>query len=259
MSEKRDQDELDLTSPNFNPLKALENPDKVRIPCPSAPVFDNISSFIETPEGIFPKPKRESKVAKPKDPSLKAGSSKDQQSNNESEDTKDIRLLRDCKNVLTRMERTVKGPLTFLKKCMDEKLRVKVYTRGAVQVRGFCVGFIVAFDKHMNLVLKDVFETWTRKRKRKLLFLDAVSETESATEEFKDLNILSTRSEQSEKHNQRKKLNESKPKVVVRKRLKRKEICERHIDQILIRGEQIVIVTLDTNPNYQIFENEMKS
>lgn len=35
-----------------------------------------------------------------------------------------------------------------------------------------------------------------------------------------------------------------KPKTVVRKKLKRKEICERHVDQLLIRGEQIVLVTL---------------
>lgn len=35
-----------------------------------------------------------------------------------------------------------------------------------------------------------------------------------------------------------------KSKTVVRKTLKRKEICERHVDQMLIRGEQIVIVTL---------------
>ncbi len=35
-----------------------------------------------------------------------------------------------------------------------------------------------------------------------------------------------------------------KKKIIIRKRRKRKETCERYLDQILIRGEQIVSVRL---------------
>lgn len=35
-----------------------------------------------------------------------------------------------------------------------------------------------------------------------------------------------------------------KPRIFIRQQFKRKELCERHVDQLLIRGEQIVYVTL---------------
>lgn len=46
-------------------------------------------------------------------------------------------------------------------------LILQVYTRSAASIRGFCVGFVEAFDKHWNVVLKDVFETWNRPRKKR--------------------------------------------------------------------------------------------
>lgn len=42
----------------------------------------------------------------------------------------------------------------------------QVTIRSAASIRGFCIGFVEAFDKHMNLVLKDVYETWKRPRKK---------------------------------------------------------------------------------------------
>lgn len=63
MSEKRSKEELEFSSSHFDPLKALKHPDKVKLPCPSAPLLDNVSCFIETPEGIFPKPPRLPRVS----------------------------------------------------------------------------------------------------------------------------------------------------------------------------------------------------
>ena len=45
-----------------------------------------------------------------------------------------------------------KGPLNILKRSVQEKLKVKVFTRNVRGMRGVCVGYVVAFDKHMNLV-----------------------------------------------------------------------------------------------------------
>ena len=40
----------------------------------------------------------------------------------------------------------------MLKKALIEKRRVKVLIRSAVQMRGICTGFVVVFDRHMNMV-----------------------------------------------------------------------------------------------------------
>ena len=79
-----------------------------------------------------------------------------------------------------------------------------------------------------------------------ILILDSLA-IEGTSEDIKCGNFLSRGSEPDEKYNPRRAVIVNKPKVIVRKRLKRKEICERHIDQLLIRGEQIVIVTLETS------------
>jgi small nuclear ribonucleoprotein (snRNP)-like protein len=35
-------------------------------------------------------------------------------------------------------------------------------------MRGYCVAFLTAFDKHWNLALQDVREVWTRRKSRKV-------------------------------------------------------------------------------------------
>jgi len=35
-------------------------------------------------------------------------------------------------------------------------------------VRGYCVAFLAAFDKHWNLALEDVREVWTRRKRNKV-------------------------------------------------------------------------------------------
>lgn len=35
------------------------------------------------------------------------------------------------------------------------------------------------------------------------------------------------------------------PRWIVKRRLKKKDVCERHVDQLLIRGEQVVTVMLE--------------
>lgn len=35
-------------------------------------------------------------------------------------------------------------------------------------LRGYCLAFVVAFDRHWNLALEDVTEVWTRPKRRKI-------------------------------------------------------------------------------------------
>lgn len=48
----------------------------------------------------------------------------------------------------------LRGPLGVMRRCMTENIKVKVITRNYKHVRGICTGYILAFDKHWNLVRK---------------------------------------------------------------------------------------------------------
>ncbi|KAL1132022.1 hypothetical protein AAG570_011632 [Ranatra chinensis] len=50
--EEKDES-LDMLSPRFDPLKALYAPEKVKVPCLKAPLYDNTSKFGLGPSGIF--------------------------------------------------------------------------------------------------------------------------------------------------------------------------------------------------------------
>jgi len=52
------------------------------------------------------------------------------------------------------------GPLGMLLQCMKQQTRIRVIIRNVADIRGFCVGFLQAFDKHMNLVLRNVLEEY---------------------------------------------------------------------------------------------------
>ena len=45
---------------------------------------------------------------------------------------------------------------------------LQVFIRDMAGIRGYCLAFVAAFDKHWNLALEDVREVWTRKKKNKV-------------------------------------------------------------------------------------------
>lgn len=81
------------------------------------------------------------------------------------------RVIKQRRTVLARMSEigNSRGPLSRIATFCHRKERVKVYIRSAASVRGYCEGYIIAFDKHWNLVMNDVNEVWTRKNKYKSL------------------------------------------------------------------------------------------
>uniref|UniRef100_A0A3B1JAQ1 LSM11, U7 small nuclear RNA associated n=1 Tax=Astyanax mexicanus TaxID=7994 RepID=A0A3B1JAQ1_ASTMX len=70
------------------------------------------------------------------------------------------RKQRARKNVLTRMPLHEGSPLGELNRCVQERIRVKVHIRSFKGLRGVCSGFVVAFDKFWNLAMVDVDETY---------------------------------------------------------------------------------------------------
>jgi small nuclear ribonucleoprotein (snRNP)-like protein len=51
--------------------------------------------------------------------------------------------------------------LALLSEYYHAKQRIHVVTRRAASIRGYCEGELVAFDKHWNLILYNVYEEFT--------------------------------------------------------------------------------------------------
>ncbi|KAB0802092.1 hypothetical protein PPYR_04278 [Photinus pyralis] len=204
---------LDFFSEKFDPLKAILTPG-VSPPIVDAKVYDNTSQFYQ----FYLNPNKQI---------VKAGSSKSQERHTEPErkwlphqlPIPSKRKTRIEKNVLTNME-TIKGPIKLLTKCKDERIQIKVWTRHSHGIRGYCIGYVTIFDKHWNLGLEEVTETWTRPKRRKI----------PAGMEMQECEISKGRLVP--------------PPIKVIKSDEKFETCERHIDQLVIRGEQIVMIAL---------------
>ncbi|TRY75514.1 hypothetical protein TCAL_11209 [Tigriopus californicus] len=144
------------------------------------------------------------------------------------------------KNVLTYMERqaTKGGPMAFLSECVNQRIRVKVVVRGAVSIRGSLEAFVLAFDKYWNLVLSDVDELFSRKRRGPSMFTD-----QDATE----ANVWTWRNPNRPKGSQKKRTPVKTEQVGsttlhILKTRRKTELCQRHLPQTLLRGEHIVTV-----------------
>ncbi|XP_043274659.1 U7 snRNA-associated Sm-like protein LSm11 [Venturia canescens] len=207
---------LDLSSKKFDPVKALYS-QKLVIPMPSAPVYDNLSKYESVLTGSAAGPSK----AKEKSSEADKGDAPKRkflphqgpvQARN-----RDGWTGAGEKNILGKMKNTL-GPLSMMYECMEKKTRVKVYTRSARGVRGFVEAYVAAFDKHWNLALQDCLEVWTRKVKRKA---PALGLPEVVKFEVRDEDV---------------------PKVIVKDSNGKEETLERHVPQMLLRGEQIAII-----------------
>jgi len=207
---------LDLTSKTFDGKKAIYS-DTIDGQLSEAKVYDSVEQCIA---GIYGKDK--------KPPPKKDNNGES------SEEVVERRFLpqqmpvasdrKAFRHVLTRMDEFTTGPLGTIRKWSDEKVKVKVWTRGINEIRGFLTGFIEAFDKHWNLALVDVDEHFNRKRKRK---------TYSSGEKMKKKLVPADLPVQF-------KIGTSIMRII---RIQGNyEVCVRHVPQVLVRGEQIAMI-----------------
>lgn len=130
---------------------------------------------------------------------------------------------KDTRNVLTRIDQNVTGPISLLHKFYIEQTRVKIYTRKEHGIRGYVTGIIEAYDKHPNLVLKQCKEVWTR---RKYDFSDnntCFGEPKDCSDKLKSLGFVI-------------------PEIEVKSINRKKVECERYFERMLIRGEDVVLI-----------------
>lgn len=222
------EDKLNVTTESFDPLASIYSESGIDIPDPSAPIFDNVESFVS--KVVKPAETKKSNEAKP-------STSGPVPSRRFTEDQMPVpgrkKIVR---NIFTFMQKQSEGgPMSVLSRCVEKRVRVKVVTRKLNGARGFCTGIIVAFDKHWNLALIDVDETYSRLRHRK-------PEADALSDEMESkLNVAPA----TKNAMKRETVGESTVQIVKTRRST--ELCQRHVPQVVLRGEHVVLVQpLDT-------------
>jgi len=148
---------LDFRSPAFDALKALYTPGLMP-PNPRALPLD----YVDKCRSLLPP--GDSNYSSPVD---RSGPSKTQAAREQQAQRTCTAAARQAQAALRTSplqaiaDEVRKGPLMILKRAYEERLMVRLVTRHACGVRGVAVGTLVGFDKHMNLLMRDVEETYT--------------------------------------------------------------------------------------------------
>ena len=209
MGDKLDSS-IDPTSEDFDPELALY----AEVELPNVKIYNNVETMMATlNRGERPKPKPKPPDKKPSKDEIKATQEFLQLTH------KPARQPR-LRTLLSRIEATggYKGPMACLVTYMKQHRRVKVWTRNFDSIRGNCTGFLVLFDKYWNLVLSDVEEVYWMPHHRKGLVtgMDQLSLTEGC-------HVKLGKNHQNVQQ-------------------KNKDVVLRHIPQLLIRGDNVVMV-----------------
>ena len=202
-------DKLDHTSSSYDPLLSIYSNEEV--PDQSAPIFNNVEEFVKKYEGqqMDQKPGT-SKSSKKKE----VTSTTSRQFTVEQMPVQGPKKKE--KNLLTFMESQKLGPMAILQKCVVNQTRIKVHVRKLDGIRGTCLGILIAFDKHWNLAMMDVDETFNRRRnpRPEINHDKKLSRTEKVGDST--IRVLKIR--------------------------RSTELCQRHVPQIVLRGEHVAFV-----------------
>ena len=161
---------LDFTSPKFDPFHALSAPERIVTEAnPSiflsssssaSQKLDNISKFralLPTcdPQRIEPKSKATQK-RKTTDKNNEEQTDDKQKKQQQQQQTRVPMFL----SMVSKYEHKSSGPLSLLYSILQNRQRVRVMVRYVDCIRGTLTGYLVAFDKHFNMILKDVDEVY---------------------------------------------------------------------------------------------------
>lgn len=275
MSEPQEQtssdEELDVTSSKFNPLKALYS-EKFKIPFPDARKFDNVATFLsrlkqaggaldaDLDKAVTHHKKKEIKevqeVNKEKYHVTVSGRTflKEQGLFFNAVNWKLLNhffsftapVYRGPKakykrDIFVKMETAI-GPIALLNKFRMNRTRVKIYIRKEHGIRGYITGFIETFDKHYNIALVDCIEVWKR---RKYKFSESsvslLGQPEDCSNLLKSMRIN---------------VPEISTKSVDRKVVE----CTRKIPQLMLRGENVILIGEDiSQPKSDKAQSTVKS
>jgi small nuclear ribonucleoprotein (snRNP)-like protein len=136
------------------------------------------------------------------------------------------------------------GPLSLLYTIHIKRQRVRVMIRYNDCIRSTLTGYLLAFDKHMNMILRDVDEVYTP-RVTKLYHGMGLSKGELEFQRrtcIVDGRIGFGGSQYNKKNNVKESLSAVSSLSDSESRSRRMKVKQRHCQQILVRGDNVVMV-----------------
>lgn len=163
---RKDSKVLDFKSVRFDALYALNAPKNIvreanPIPMAQNTKLDNISKFRSflpksDPQRLEPTTKKVSAVSAQKTGTASKKSNPNCNMDEETKKKKTPLFL----SLASKYESPNSGPLSLLYSIISNRQRARVMVRYVDCVRGTLTGYLIAFDKHFNMILRDVDEVY---------------------------------------------------------------------------------------------------
>ncbi|KYQ88271.1 putative small nuclear ribonucleoparticle-associated protein [Tieghemostelium lacteum] len=167
-------DIFNVLSESFDALESLKNGHLVKLPYPNIKPLDNINKarallppndpnfihFIAKPTSKtvpITEPTQSATIVPVTNNSNRHTSSVLSTTDSTAKNNNDKQKHRVIDNIAFKF---TEGPLSLMKKALESKCKVKVLIRGINSIRGHCIGYLIAFDKHWNIILRDADEEY---------------------------------------------------------------------------------------------------
>eukprot|EP01018_Ginkgo_biloba_P033996 Gb_34777 [translate_table: standard] len=235
---------LDFLSPDFDPLEALQT-EGLQPPNPRVRPLDNLNRCRhilpqEVPESIVNVEHR-SRTAESIEAQERAKARSSLLLEKAAEKARQVKIF-------DMLADKAKGPMSFLSVCYKERGRVQVWTRHTHGVRGNLIGFLKAFDRHLNMILQDVEEVYTvrrhvprlvRKRGRiaKVAAAESNGQCPSSVGDSSSLTVFEQPFEKLSKA-----IDEISEELKELRLFPKLEHRRRYVGQIFLRGDSVVMV-----------------
>lgn len=219
-SAQRNSHVINFTQEDFDPLAVLHTPSSevfdVNPYARNSPLLDNIDKF----RFLLPEC----------DPLRKENIVRSQKKSSQVSTCHSVSLTEHMRNkipVFTAMAANYEksGPLSLLHSIHVKRQRVRVTIRYVDCIRGTLTGYLIAFDKHMNMLLRDVDEVYTS-RITKIPEAEWMTKSELEYQRRQSIKKYIANDDMNLHCN-------ANPRV---------KVVKRHMPQILVRGDNVVAV-----------------
>ena len=135
------------------------------------------------------------------------------------------------------MSDDAQGPKSLLYRSIEENRRIKVWTRSHSYVRSICTGYLLAFDQYWNLAMIDVDEIYRipfgKKQQQQQPQQQQQQQEGNITKEMANVSITDDNNN-----------NDADGEFNLYKCGRSFQLAERHSNQLFIRGDNVVTITL---------------
>ena len=147
---------LDVTSDSFDPVAALQAPEQLVLQVNPWISSCQILNFVDQFRTYLPPndPLHRDVMASRQPPGTNKKAAADSNSNTKEEPPRKLGVFA----AIAEHHKT--GPLSLLHRLFEKRQRVRVLIRYVNGIRGTLTGYLVAYDKHYNMILRDVDEVY---------------------------------------------------------------------------------------------------